>query len=138
MLSGVGEAAFVCCVPPWIALNADSKTKSTWIAIFYTANPVGTALGFVYSSTMVTLLHWQWAFFIEAFIMIPLVLCFIPLNARFPFAKPGTSHYNTGNEIASPLLDSSSNTGTLPRIAVTRYILMSKPVLRLHLQCGKK
>jgi MFS family permease len=42
MLSGVGEAAFMCCTSPWIATNARSASKSKWLAIFFSAMPIGT------------------------------------------------------------------------------------------------
>lgn len=41
MLSGVGEAAFMCCTSPWIATNARSVSKSKWLAIFFSAMPIG-------------------------------------------------------------------------------------------------
>ena len=69
MLSGVGEAAFMCCTSPWIATNAPSATKSKWLAIFFSAMPVGTALGYIYSSVIATSIGWQWAFFIEGIIV---------------------------------------------------------------------
>lgn len=42
MMSGVGEAAFMCCTSPWIATNAPSAAKSKWLAIFFSAMPIGT------------------------------------------------------------------------------------------------
>lgn len=44
MLSGVGEAAFMCCTSPWIATNAPSAAKSKWLAIFFSAMPIGQLL----------------------------------------------------------------------------------------------
>jgi MFS family permease len=41
MLSGVGEASFVCIVPPWITKHSPPGQKGIWLSIFYTALPVG-------------------------------------------------------------------------------------------------
>jgi MFS family permease len=102
IFSGAGEAGFICCCPPWIALNADPKSKSTWLAIFYTAIPVGTALGYVYSSIITNAIGWQWAFFIEAAYMFPFLCCLIPLHKRFPLLEPGQNHFQNDSE--EPLL----------------------------------
>ena len=39
--SGVGEAAFQCIVPPYIEDFAPVESKSLWLAVFFTAIPVG-------------------------------------------------------------------------------------------------
>lgn len=36
VLSGIGEASIACCVPPWIATNAEPESKSRWLSMFYT------------------------------------------------------------------------------------------------------
>lgn len=36
VLSGIGEASIACCVPPWIAANAEPESKSRWLSMFYT------------------------------------------------------------------------------------------------------
>ena len=51
-LSGCGEASFQCSVPPWIQATAGEGSKAKWISLFYTAIPVGTALGYVFSSAV--------------------------------------------------------------------------------------
>ena len=98
IFSGVGEASFQCCIPPWIATNSDEKTKSTWLAIFSTAIPVGTAVGYVYSSLVSTNLNWSWAFFIEALIIFPLFLFCWSITSRFPHVPAGVRHFEFVNE----------------------------------------
>mmetsp|Transcript_25762 Transcript_25762/g.43418 ORF Transcript_25762/g.43418 Transcript_25762/m.43418 type:complete len:542 (-) Transcript_25762:252-1877(-) len=98
IFSGVGEASFQCCIPPWIATNADESTKSTWLAIFSTAIPVGTALGYVYSSLVSTTLGWNWAFFIEAMIIFPFLVFICSISSRFPHVKAGVRHFAFVNE----------------------------------------
>ena len=51
-LSGVGEAAFQCIIPPYIEDFAPSASKSLWLAIFYTSIPTGTAIGYLYGAMM--------------------------------------------------------------------------------------
>lgn len=80
MLSGVGEASIQCSIPPWISLHAPRDEAGAWLAIFYTAIPVGTAIGYSYSSLIAESYGWQWAFFIESMIMFPMV-CFLLLVA---------------------------------------------------------
>ena len=112
IFSGVGEASFQCCIPPWIATNANEKNKSTWLAIFSTAIPVGTALGYVYSSLVSTTLNWSWAFFIEAMIIFPLFLFVCAVSHRFPHVKAGVRHFAFVNELDDeeivPLTQSSN------------------------------
>lgn len=45
MLSGVGEASFQCTIPPWIAKYSPPEERASWLSIFFTAIPVGTAAG---------------------------------------------------------------------------------------------
>ena len=57
-----------------VAKPAQDKT-STWLAIYFTAIPTGTALGYIFSSTVSSSsLGWQAAFYIEGLAMVPLVL----------------------------------------------------------------
>lgn len=98
IFSGVGEASFQCCIPPWIATNSDEKTKSTWLALFSTAIPVGTALGYVYSSIVSTTLNWSWAFYLEAILIFPFLIFLIFISGRFPHVKPGVRHFAFVNE----------------------------------------
>ena len=106
ILSGVGEAAFVCCTSPWIAINANPETKSTWLAIFATAMPLGTALGYVYSSVIATSIGWKWAFFIEAAYMVPFVVLLFVMARKFPMVQPGHRHFPAPPQSAAstPLL----------------------------------
>ncbi|CEL96623.1 unnamed protein product [Vitrella brassicaformis CCMP3155] len=87
ILSGVGEASYASIAPVFICDNAGDK-QGLWIAIFYTAIPLGTALGYIYSAVVANAAGWRFAFFIEGFIVLVLaLLCFwIPEDA-FPIRK---------------------------------------------------
>lgn len=54
LLSGVGEASFVTVVPPLITETAPPGERGIWLALFYTAQPVGAGIGYVYGSLMAT------------------------------------------------------------------------------------
>lgn len=87
MLSGVGEGSFQCSVPPWITIFASKGYQATWISIFYTAIPVGTAVGYTYSSFMSSSLGWQYAFFLESLIMTPLVCILFLVSSEYPVSS---------------------------------------------------
>lgn len=54
LFSGVGEASFITVVPPLITETAPPGERGLWLALFYTAMPVGAGLGYVYGSVMAT------------------------------------------------------------------------------------
>jgi MFS family permease len=80
MLSGFGEASLQCTVPPWVQARAPAESKGAWLSLFCTAIPVGTALGYSYSSALATTVGWAWAFFGEALVMFPCVLLLFSLE----------------------------------------------------------
>jgi MFS family permease len=89
MVSGVGEASFVGFAAPWIAANAPPKARGTWLAIFYTAIPVGTAVGYTYASYAADHMGNNWTFICQAVCMMPIVFIFLHA-AQFhpPFFVP--------------------------------------------------
>lgn len=88
MLSGVGEASLQVNIPPWIQHTAPPHERGMWLAIFYTAIPVGTATGYAYSSLMAESLGWEWAYFIEGICMAPLVFFMFSISHHFPVEDP--------------------------------------------------
>lgn len=80
MFSGFGEASLQCTIPPWIQACAPAQSRGMWLAIFFTAIPVGTAIGYAYSSSMSTGPGWAWAYFCEAIVAIPFVLALFYLH----------------------------------------------------------
>ena len=49
-------------------------SQGLWLGLFFTAIPVGTAVGYGYGAVVSAWLGWEWAFYIEAFAMAPLVI----------------------------------------------------------------
>jgi len=75
-LSGFGEASLQCAIPPWIQDVAPLSQRGMWMSIFYTAIPVGIAIGYAYSSFMATSIGWSWSFILEAIVACPFALYF--------------------------------------------------------------
>lgn len=84
MLSGCGEASFQCSVPPWIQSNSEDGTQAMWLSLFYTAIPVGTAIGYVYSALISEAIGVKWAFIIEMCLMLPFVVYVFSVSPRYP------------------------------------------------------
>lgn len=84
MLSGAGEASLQVVVSPLIQEMAPEEQRGKWLSVFYTAIPVGTALGYAYSSLLAGSVGWQWAFYIEGLLMIPFVFYTLAVAPYFP------------------------------------------------------
>ncbi|XP_074308943.1 putative sphingolipid transporter spinster homolog 2 [Silene latifolia] len=85
MLVGVGEASFISLAAPFIDDNAPVAQKTAWLAMFYMCIPSGIALGYVYGGIVGSHVNWRFAFWSEAFFMLPFaVLGFVmkPLNLK--------------------------------------------------------
>ena len=107
MLSGFGEASLQCTIPPWIESNVSEKSRGAWLSLFYTAIPVGTAVGYTYSSIISSTIGWQYAFFIEGLIMIPAVVFLFAISPSYPLVKHTSSE--TGNKYEGLELQSIHN-----------------------------
>lgn len=84
VLSGVGEASFQSVVPPFIDSNAPHESRGKWLAVFYLASPLGTALGYAWGGVLgSSVLTWRAAFLLEAF---PVVV-FLPLLWVTPYHR---------------------------------------------------
>lgn len=84
ILSGIAEASMQCAIPPWIQKTAPVHQKGLWLGIFYMAIPVGTAIGYAYSSICSENIGWQFAFFFEGFVMIPFVIFMFYISPYYP------------------------------------------------------
>jgi MFS transporter, Spinster family, sphingosine-1-phosphate transporter len=73
MLSGVGEASFQTVIPPFIDDRAPPSKRGLWLSLFFSAIPIGTALGYAWGGNIAEAYSWRLAFFLEALPMIPLV-----------------------------------------------------------------
>jgi MFS family permease len=82
ILSGFGEASLLCNIPPWIQKYAPARKQGTWLGIFYTAIPVGTAVGYAYSAALSASVGWAVAFFLEAVIALPFLAVVFAMVTR--------------------------------------------------------
>ncbi len=61
---GVGEASYATIAPTLIDDLAPAAKKSTWLAVFYAASPIGSALGYVTGGLVEARMGWRAAFFV--------------------------------------------------------------------------
>jgi len=61
---GIGEASYATLAPTIIEEISDARNKNRWLAIFYVAIPVGSALGFLLGGLLEHRYGWRSAFFI--------------------------------------------------------------------------
>lgn len=64
ILIGVGEAAYAPVAPTLIADLYPVERRGAVLAWFYTALPVGSALGYVLGGAIASFKTWHWAFFV--------------------------------------------------------------------------
>jgi MFS family permease len=64
VIVGVGEASYATIAPTIIDDLAPPAQKSRWLAIFYVATPIGSALGYVVGGQLESLWGWRSAFLV--------------------------------------------------------------------------
>ncbi|CAL9002013.1 unnamed protein product [Prunus brigantina] len=109
MLVGVGEASFISLAAPFIDDHAPAPQKTAWLAMFYMCIPTGIAVGYVYGGFVGDNFSWRYAFWGEAFCMLPFaVLAFAmnPLQLK-GFAPAESRKFLEPNETTSPLIEGS-------------------------------
>lgn len=77
---GVGEASYATIAPTIIDDLAPPLRKGRWLAIFYSAIPVGSALGYIVGGQVLASTHdWRMAFYVAGFpgLVLALVCLFI-------------------------------------------------------------
>jgi predicted MFS family arabinose efflux permease len=131
ILSGVGEASFQAVIPPWIQDNAPREMVGMWLSIFFTAIPVGTAVGFGYGAVVSTALGWRWAYWIEGAMMIPFTIFLFFFNPS-PTKSLSRENYelvDNDNDDASLASIRSLSDDESPRsVCGDLGILLSRPV----------
>ena len=72
--------------PAWVDLffNSSSKQKSTMISILLLSSSLGVLLGYIVTAHLILIeASWHWSFYIQVFVMIPLILVLIFTPARY-------------------------------------------------------
>ena len=91
-VSGVGEAAFQCIVPPYIDDFSPRGSKALWLGIFYTAIPVGTSLGFGHGAVVAGSIGWGYAYVLEAILIAPCALAMSHLPSAATLVSRRQAH----------------------------------------------
>jgi MFS family permease len=89
---GVGEASYATIAPTIIDDLAPAEKKGAWLAIFYSAAPIGSALGYVVGGNVEAHLGWRAAFFVAGgpgLVLAALSLLMVD-PPRKEVAKPGS------------------------------------------------
>eukprot|EP00002_Diphylleia_rotans_P004426 TRINITY_DN1326_c0_g1_i3.p1 TRINITY_DN1326_c0_g1~~TRINITY_DN1326_c0_g1_i3.p1 ORF type:complete len:412 (+),score=61.04 TRINITY_DN1326_c0_g1_i3:68-1303(+) len=74
MVTGIGEASFAGLAPTYIDDHAPIESRTKWLSLFYSAIPLGGALGYIASGFISEYWKWRGVFYIEGFMMLPLAL----------------------------------------------------------------
>lgn len=95
---GVGEASYATLSPTIIDDLSDTATKNRWLAIFYVAIPIGTALGYTLGGWLSAWLGWRYAFYIAGLpgVLLALLVMAIREPAR---ARPHAAHEPVGKAL---------------------------------------
>lgn len=104
-LVGVGEAAYGTIAPAMLSDLFPPSRRGRILAIFYTAIPVGGAMGFIIGGLMNAHFGWRSAFFVAG---IPgLLLAWMTL--RLPDPPPGQGARDPGEEAPDPVARESAS-----------------------------
>lgn len=98
---GVGEASYATIAPTIIDDLAPAEKKGKWLAVFYSAIPIGSALGYVVGGKVGHLYGWNDAFFVAG--APGLVLAFLTLFMQEPERKTAAAKENPIDAIRSLL-----------------------------------
>ena len=96
-LSGVGEAATATIAVVYLDDALPPARKGVLFAIYFSAIPCGTAMGFIYAGQIAALGKWEWAFMAEAPLMVFFAIgsYFIPFRLQKQENTAATKN-NTG------------------------------------------
>ncbi|GMI17363.1 hypothetical protein TrLO_g12498 [Triparma laevis f. longispina] len=103
-----------------VSTNNGAKTQpkdatATWLSIYFTAIPCGTAVGYIFGSVMAeSSLGWTWAFYLEGMAMVPLVLFTVVLRwsekRREELREPKKKYLEIeSDKLLAPLLQNQNN-----------------------------
>jgi MFS family permease len=86
---GVGEASYAALAPTMLDDLAPESQKSRWLAIFYSAIPIGSALGYLVGGQVLQTHGWRAAFFVAGGPgLVVALLCLLVVEPPRPQAHP--------------------------------------------------
>lgn len=80
MATGIFQVFFAIFQPVWADVFGNEVQKSLWLTYLIIATPLGVVIGYGMCAGLMENAGWRWAFYIQAFLLIPsfLGLIFIP------------------------------------------------------------
>jgi MFS family permease len=93
---GVGEASYATLSPTIIDDLAHPSVKNRWLAIFYVAIPVGSALGYELGGRLDEAFGWRSAFFIAGGPGLALALLVLFIDEPSRRTRPAATHVEKG------------------------------------------
>jgi MFS family permease len=105
-LVGVGEASYVSLAPTIIDEVAPPARRGRWLSIFYTAIPVGAALGYVTGGAVLSATHsWRQAFYVAGVpgLLLGIACLFVEEPARRVVAERAGLLEGAGRLLGIPL-----------------------------------
>ncbi len=105
-LVGVGEASYVSLAPTIIDEVAPPDRRGRWLSIFYTAIPVGSALGYLTGGAVESATHsWRQAFYVAGVpgLLLGLACLFIEEPPRRAVAERASLLEGAGKLLSIPL-----------------------------------
>ena len=95
ILVGLGEASYAVLAPTWIADLFTAERRNNALTIFYTATPLGSALGYLLGSVALSHGGWRYGFFWAGApgLLLALALLMLSEPAR---SKPGEGDLASG------------------------------------------
>jgi MFS family permease len=110
-LTGIGEAGFMILSPPLIDDIAPQKQKAKWLAVYFSAIPIGYALGYMGAGIIQLYIDWSWVFISLSLFTVP----FIVLSYFLPTIK------HTDNLF---ILEEISYTKTILKVLENKFWLL--------------
>lgn len=104
ILTGFGEASFLCIAPPFIDKFSPPASRGLWLSVFYAAIPVGYALGFIVSGVWLDLApmkasSWRAIFMFESAMMIPFVIFSLRGKSPYTFSESAPTSTSTTTNV---------------------------------------
>ncbi len=95
VLVGVGEASYATLAPTLIDDLAPPDKKGTWLAVFYSATPIGSAIGYLVGGAVEKHYGWRHAFFVAGGPGLLLALLCLLMREPTRVARPLSSPWGS-------------------------------------------
>ena len=112
---GLGEASYATLAPTLIDDLAPANRKSRWMAIFYSATPIGSALGYLVGGAILHSHGWRAAFFVAGGPgLLVALLCLLVVEPAREASARATAATAAGDRRPGALLRSAKELARVP------------------------